>query len=336
MVYPLISEDECPLWGQVLYVNAGAVDAPIAVVRSNYSEYQYANSQWNLRTFPTYTLYPHWTSRGEPDLATTNLGNVLPCTNGASAPPCAQDIGWPAGMTPYMQQQYTRLAWLGSLVENKHDSGLNGGLTYRRNRYIDGKTGRFSQLDPIGLAGGLNSYGYAAGDPVSFSDPFGLCVPPGSRACQFAESMARMAPAMEQAIVGATMIGLAPVAVAAGAEVSTGGGAIAALNVARPVAGRSLLPATAGATIKLREFGERFGVSATELANRAITGGIRMLDNAEANAGNVNAIIGRLDGAAGFIRVTLDPTQSRIISAGMQTIDMVRNGIANGRFELIP
>ena len=177
MVYPLISEDECPLWGQVLYVNAGAVDAPIAVVRSNYSEYQYANSQWNLRTFPTYTLYPHWTSRGEPDLATTNLGNVLPCTTGASAPPCAQDLGWPAGMTPYMQQQYTRLAWLGSLVENKHDSGLNGGLTYRRNRYLDGKTGRFSQLDPIGLAGGLNSYGYAAGDPVSFSDPFGLCPP---------------------------------------------------------------------------------------------------------------------------------------------------------------
>ena len=176
MVYPLISEDECPLWGQVLYVNAGAVDAPIAVVRSNYSEYQYANSQWNLRTFPTYTLYPHWTSRGEPDLATTNLGNVLPCTNGASAPPCAQNIGWPAGMTPYMQQQYTRLAWLGSLVENKHDSGLNGGLTYRRNRYLDGKTGRFSQLDPIGLAGGLNSYGYAAGDPANFSDPFGLCV----------------------------------------------------------------------------------------------------------------------------------------------------------------
>ena len=175
MVYPLISEDECPLWGQVLYVNAGAVDAPIAVVRSNYSEYQYANSQWNLRTFPTYTLYPHWTSRGEPDLATTNLGNVLPCTTGASAPPCAQNIGWPAGMTPYMQQQYTRLAWLGSLVENKHDSGLNGGLTYRRNRYLDGKTGRFSQLDPIGLAGGLNSYGYANGDPVSFADPFGLC-----------------------------------------------------------------------------------------------------------------------------------------------------------------
>ncbi len=27
----------------------------------------------------------------------------------------------------------------------------------------------------MGLAGGLNLYGYAGGDPVNFSDPFGLC-----------------------------------------------------------------------------------------------------------------------------------------------------------------
>lgn len=30
-------------------------------------------------------------------------------------------------------------------------------------------------MDPIGLAGGANLYGFAAGDPVNFSDPFGLC-----------------------------------------------------------------------------------------------------------------------------------------------------------------
>jgi hypothetical protein len=33
----------------------------------------------------------------------------------------------------------------------------------------------FTQEDPIGIAGGLNLYGYADGDPINFSDPFGLC-----------------------------------------------------------------------------------------------------------------------------------------------------------------
>jgi murein DD-endopeptidase MepM/ murein hydrolase activator NlpD len=44
-----------------------------------------------------------------------------------------------------------------------------------RNRYYDPATGRFTQPDPIGLAGGLNLYGYADGDPINKSDPFGLC-----------------------------------------------------------------------------------------------------------------------------------------------------------------
>ncbi len=32
----------------------------------------------------------------------------------------------------------------------------------------------FTQEDPIGLAGGLNLYGFAGGDPINFYDPFGL------------------------------------------------------------------------------------------------------------------------------------------------------------------
>jgi hypothetical protein len=42
--------------------------------------------------------------------------------------------------------------------------------------------GPFTQPDPIGLAGGLNLYGYAGGDPINFSDPFGLdCMGPDGR-----------------------------------------------------------------------------------------------------------------------------------------------------------
>jgi predicted metalloprotease len=37
------------------------------------------------------------------------------------------------------------------------------GQQYMRNRYYNPQTGQFTQPDPIGLAGGLNSYGFAAG-----------------------------------------------------------------------------------------------------------------------------------------------------------------------------
>ena len=66
-------------------------------------------------------------------------------------------------------------AWAGSLVQDKRDAS---GLMYRRNRYFDPGTGRFTQPDPIGVGGGLNSYGFAGGDPVNFGDPFGLCKKP--------------------------------------------------------------------------------------------------------------------------------------------------------------
>jgi RHS repeat-associated protein len=56
------------------------------------------------------------------------------------------------------------------------DEQDKSGMLFRRNRYYDPTTGRFTQEDPIGLAGGLNLYGFAAGDPINYSDPFGLRV----------------------------------------------------------------------------------------------------------------------------------------------------------------
>jgi RHS repeat-associated protein len=44
---------------------------------------------------------------------------------------------------------------------------MHRGSSIGRNRYYDPKTGRFTQEDPIGLAGGPNLYGFAAGDPVT-------------------------------------------------------------------------------------------------------------------------------------------------------------------------
>jgi len=50
-------------------------------------------------------------------------------------------------------------------------------MSFFRNRVYDQDTGRWTQEDPIGVAGGLNLYQYAGNDPVQFTDPFGLCPP---------------------------------------------------------------------------------------------------------------------------------------------------------------
>ncbi len=64
------------------------------------------------------------------------------------------------------------------------------GQMYERNRYYDPGTGQFTQPDPIGIAGGLNVYGFANGDPVSYDDPYGLCILP-KIVCETAAAAAR-------------------------------------------------------------------------------------------------------------------------------------------------
>ncbi|MES2178598.1 MAG: RHS repeat-associated core domain-containing protein [Gemmatimonadota bacterium] len=134
-------------FGVVGYIHGGALDRPLALIR---------NGQ---------TIIPHAGFRGEYDAGSKASGVAAPT-----------DIDWPGNelQTYSEESMHASQGWAGSLIRDKRDES---GLKYMRNRYYDGKSGRFTQEDPIGLAGGMNLYGFASGDPVNFSDPFGLCTP---------------------------------------------------------------------------------------------------------------------------------------------------------------
>jgi RHS repeat-associated protein len=106
-------------------------------------------------------------------------------------------------------------SWHGSIIATKRDGS---GLHYMRNRVYDPGTGRFTQEDPIGLAGGLNTYGFANGDPRNSSDPFGLVCCTAEESARILAAIGRMAPAIEKAITIATVVAAAPAVLAAATE----------------------------------------------------------------------------------------------------------------------
>jgi RHS repeat-associated protein len=165
--------------------------------------------------------------------------------------------------------------WRGSLILGQQDKS---GLTYMRNRYYDASTGRFTQVDPIGIAGGLNVYGFAGGDPVNYRDPFGLCPPQDSNFGPLCPGFWSALGGGIGAIIGAAgggtggFVGGAalcspagPVAIACGAGGAAAGGAAGALKGA--AIGASIGALVDGA-VQMAQAGK--GRGGNEKANRDV------------------------------------------------------------------
>jgi RHS repeat-associated protein len=177
--------------GRVVYVHGGGIDHPLAIERMEYSD-----------SLPgPITIYPHENWKGAFDLGsydggtlnapckllsdagmttqfqtfTSEPGNETKSTPSDTTSHCV-NVAWPA---PHLwltnrardNSLIGQEAWNGSLVDGMRDAS---GQKYMRNRFYDPQSARFTQEDPIGIAGGLNVYGFGGGDPVGYSDPYGL------------------------------------------------------------------------------------------------------------------------------------------------------------------
>jgi RHS repeat-associated protein len=172
--------DPNPFFGRVVYTYGMGVDRPLSVVRMGYVDrIAEDNSAATPRTVLPFSLVPLWGAGGNPDGGYfADTGARRRCEQDAQGKARCVFLNWPGSFFAYKRPSWRTTFWHGTLLEEKRDET---GTLYRRNRYYDPSTGRFTQEDPIGLAGGLNLYGFANGDPVSYSDPYGLCSKPKMR-----------------------------------------------------------------------------------------------------------------------------------------------------------
>ena len=97
-----------------------------------------------------------------------HLGTPQIMTNDSAA------VVWEANYTPFGEADITvetvtnNLRFAGQYYD--HETGLH----YNYFRDYDPELGRYIQSDPIGLAGGINTYAYVEGNPINYTDPLGL------------------------------------------------------------------------------------------------------------------------------------------------------------------
>ncbi len=85
-----------------------------------------------------------------------------------------QNVVWQAERKPFGEMEII----VNTLEQNARFPGqwedAESGFVYNYFRDYDPSTGRYIQSDPTGLYGGLNTYGYVLGNPLSLVDKYGL------------------------------------------------------------------------------------------------------------------------------------------------------------------
>ncbi|PIJ46465.1 hypothetical protein BOM24_01465 [Tatumella sp. OPLPL6] len=126
-----------------LYSDSGSYE-PLARLDDNHQLYWY-----------------HTTPNGTPERLTDEAGEVR----------------WQGVNNTWGKQVYQPMLTGGRVEQNLRMQGQyydeESGLHYNLFRYYDPDSGRFTQLDPIGLAGGINLYQYAP-NALGWLDPLGL------------------------------------------------------------------------------------------------------------------------------------------------------------------
>jgi RHS repeat-associated protein len=181
---PLLRTSSRRFRWELSYFHAGGIDRPLVIWKNS------------VGSVVTHQNWRGQFARGTWGEGTGRVGQSSDCAAWPSSTECVP-VAWPGWNTGAWHDEAakpqtvgTDTDWLGSLSVGMRDAS---GQMYMRNRYYNPETGQFTQPDPIGLAGGLNSYGFAAGDPVSYSDPYGLCQrPKGSGVGICVETLSRL------------------------------------------------------------------------------------------------------------------------------------------------
>jgi RHS repeat-associated protein len=159
--------DPNPHYGRVGYTHGLGVEQQLSLVRVGLDMYEPPKTMCSgdagrAFSFAPFAAIPLWDWRGHADGAVYASGARQHCQAFASGARCVSAVvskSWYA-----YDYNPSGFEWYGTVVGGKRD---DTGTMYRRARYYDPQTGRFTQEDPIGLAGGLNLYASAFSNAMS-------------------------------------------------------------------------------------------------------------------------------------------------------------------------